>query len=703
MASSSAGPKAAKLAKLQNFKAKLPAHTQAALSAMIAEAQKHGLPELHTKKHQLQAREQLLASFHDPVLGPLVQSIDMELAEGGTTTMYFANFLVYLLGLCQQGGSYSQLFHTTHQLTPSTFDKPWRLIVYCDEIIPGNVLGRATRKCWCIYATFLEYGQHLSQEDAWLTLATERTSFVSQLDAGVSQMLNHVLLSIFCHPACNPTQGMLLPGPNGGARFFFTFAMLLADGAAQKLASSSKGDSGDKFCILCANVRGSAPPQEDPDDPNQLVHTTFKYSDLVIVQDQELLDSYARLDAKKHTTTSKQFEHWQKATGWTWSKNALLLSQPLLEKGLLKPCQQFCHDWMHGILQGTAPVVLYHTLAIVSQEGLPVWSMLERYTKEWVLPAAWKCGHVHQLFDKKKVEKYKNSQRFACQASECLTLFPLVRHFLHTLVAKHGQCLEACEAFFATATVIDIIHQGCHHGLATPAALLQAIEKAIQTFVHLDVAPLIKKWHWLLHLPDTLSRFQTLPSCFTCERKHKVISRFATPMVATKSFDQALLGQVLCQEICTLQEPDLFQAGAHLVDCHKVSKKTLAFLTTFLQEKVENVESSLVLKTKKGGPCHKNDVVAFANDTNPAGIFAQEGIVPFQVGEVQLHLKINGVACALLKVWTIVEYIPSQQHATCSVVDDNLGFVPSDQIVCPLAYTKQEAEAKVLLPYQLYN
>ena len=650
---------------------------------MIAEAQKHGLPELHTKKDQLQAREQLLA---------LLQNIDLELAEGGTTTMCFANFLVYLLGLCQQGGSYSQLFQKAHQENPSTFERPWRLILYCDEIIPGNVLGRATRKCWCIYATFLEYGQHLTQEDA---LATERTSFVSQLDAGVSQMLNHILLSIFCHPACDPTQGMLLPGPNGGTRLFFTFAMLLADGAAQKLAWSSKGDSGDKFCILCANVRGSAPPQEDPDDPNQLVHTTFKYSDLVLVEDQELLDSYAKLDARKRTTTSKQFEHWQKATGWTWSKNALLLSQPLLRKGLVKPCQQFCHDWMHGILQGTAPVVLYHTLAIVSQEGLPVWSMLERYTQLWVLPAAWKCGHVHQLFDKKKIEKYKNNQKFACQASECLTVFPLVRHFLHAVVAKHGQCLEACEAFFATATVIDIIHQGGHHGLATPAALLQAIEKAIQTFVHLDAAPLIKKWHWLLHLPDTLGRFQTLPSCFTCERKHKVISRFATPMVATKSFDKALLSQVLCQEISILQEPDLFQAGAHLVDCHKVSKKTLAFLTTLIQEKVEDVESSLVLKTTKGGPCHKNDVVAFASDNpNP---------LPFQVGEVQLHLKINGVPCALLKVWKILEYTPSQQYATCSVVDDNLGFVPSDQIVCSLAYTKQEAEATVLLPYQLYK
>ena len=124
MASSSAGSKPAKLAKLQNFKAKLPAHTQAALSAMIAEAQKHGLPELHTKKDQLQAREQLLASFHDPILGPLLQNIDLELAEGGTTTMCFSNFLVYLLGLCQQGGSYSQLFQKAHQENPSTFVRP---------------------------------------------------------------------------------------------------------------------------------------------------------------------------------------------------------------------------------------------------------------------------------------------------------------------------------------------------------------------------------------------------------------------------------------------------------------------------------------------------------------------------------------------------------------------------------------------------
>ena len=39
-------------------------------------------------------------------------------------------------------------------------------------------------------------------------------------------------------------------------------------------------------------------------------------------------------------------------------------------------------------------------------------------------------------------------------------------------------------------------------------------------------------------------------------------------------------------------------------------------------------------------------------------------------------------------------------QGTAPVVLYHLGFVPSDQIVCPLAYTKQEAEAKVLLPYK---
>ncbi len=79
-----------------------------------------------TKKDQLQAREQLLASFHDLILGPLIQTVDMELAEGGATTMCFANCFVYLLG-CQQGGPYSQLFQKAHKENPSTFERPFVL------------------------------------------------------------------------------------------------------------------------------------------------------------------------------------------------------------------------------------------------------------------------------------------------------------------------------------------------------------------------------------------------------------------------------------------------------------------------------------------------------------------------------------------------------------------------------------------------
>ena len=49
--------------------------------------------------------------------------------------------------------------------------------------------------------------------------------------------------------------------------------------------------------------------------------------------------------------------------------HALLLHQALLSKGQIRPVSQFCHDWMHGILQGTAPVALFQTMQAIGGGG----------------------------------------------------------------------------------------------------------------------------------------------------------------------------------------------------------------------------------------------------------------------------------------------------------------------------------------------
>ena len=191
---------------------------------------------------------------------------------------------------------------------------------------------------------------------------------------------------------------------------------MLADGAAHKQVWSSKGDSGQKFCLLCANIRGQAPKPTDDAEPDELFTAHTKYEQLALVSDQDLLESYHRLDARRTTCSSKaEFAKWQMATGLTWNKHALMLSQKLLAKNQVKPVTQFCHDYMHGILQGTAPVVLYHTLSTIAKH-MDVWSSLGGYIGHFQQPQAWKMQHLAILFHSKKVEKYKANHKFSSQA-----------------------------------------------------------------------------------------------------------------------------------------------------------------------------------------------------------------------------------------------------------------------------------------------
>ena len=69
--------------------------------------------------------------------------------------------------------------------------------MYLDELVPGNVLGRAERKSWAWYCSFLRFGQHLHSTDSWLTTGLARSNHVASVEAGVSQMTATLLKAIF--------------------------------------------------------------------------------------------------------------------------------------------------------------------------------------------------------------------------------------------------------------------------------------------------------------------------------------------------------------------------------------------------------------------------------------------------------------------------------------------------------------------------
>ena len=217
----------------------------------------------------------------------------------------------------------------------------------------------------------------------------------------------------------------------------------------------------------------------DDADPEELYTTNIKYSQLVLVSDQDLLDSYKRLDQKQRVCSKKDFAHWQQATGLTWSKHALRLAA----KGLLKPVSQFGHDYTRAILQGAAPVVLYHTFLAIAEASLNTnWDFMEQYFSLCSFPKGLRCDHASTLFAKKRVDKYKRAKKFSCLASECLSLYPPIRHFIHTVVLPAGSCVPACQAFLQQAELIDQCHAASQWQATARTSLLQVVEQALATF-----------------------------------------------------------------------------------------------------------------------------------------------------------------------------------------------------------------------------
>jgi hypothetical protein len=78
-------------------------------------------------------------------------------------------------------------------------DSPWRLIVYSDEVSPGNQLSHDNRrKLQCIYWSFFEFGPDaLQHENAWFVLTAVRSQAIKALDGGMSHLVGALLQDVF--------------------------------------------------------------------------------------------------------------------------------------------------------------------------------------------------------------------------------------------------------------------------------------------------------------------------------------------------------------------------------------------------------------------------------------------------------------------------------------------------------------------------
>ena len=112
----------------------------------------------------------------------------------------------------------------------------------------------------------------------------------------------------------------------------------------------------------------------------------------------------------------------------------------------------------------------------------------------------------------------------------------------------------------------------------------------------------------------------------------------------------------------------------------KASKKILQILSSLIGEELKEAMSSQCARINHV-ECHKDDVVVYQTAGN------------LRVAEIQLHVLLRGALTTLVKAWQVKEWVPHQQFATCTVLDQNLGFVPTADILVPLICHKSQEEA----------
>ena len=688
----------AKLRKLNDIRRKLPHMTASAMSALLDECTHHGIPELHSR-HDMGKSTQAEIARHASY-GTLLPNTILVDKQGAEANMLMINPLSLLQAAFGQGGSYTELVMDTLRKHPNSPDQPWALAVYCDEVVPGNVISHDNkRKVWVGYASFLEFGQiNLSREEAWLPTLVQRTAAVDKLSAGISQAFGAMLKQWFCNPSSDiAAGGLVLKHPDGSQlRLFIKLGMMLQDGGAHKHVFHVKGDGGTKFCHLCRNLFAITTAVADEETGETLLAASLIFEhELDFATDSDIRGTMARLVAKRAVMTAGEFAIWEKCVGFNYEPHGLLFDNEL--ESIVLPVSHYCHDWMHCMLvNGVFNTVLYlmlYSLKAAKFLGGHIYPHLYNYISLWTLPNSKHGSGLQDIFNSKREESNTKAKKFKCQASEGLGLYPILAYFIQAVVLPANACVRECVAFLAMADILDML-QAVPLQKVTPQDLRAVIHTFLQSCVAAEWKQYMHpKFHWLVHFPTHLEKFGMLPTCFVHERKHRVAKRYANHIQNTQGFEKSVLSELVCHDLAVLKTSGIFDSAVKLSTPHTASKKLREFMSQQLSVSLQAEEclTCAVAHILPAGTCCKKDVVL---------IKSSKGTQPFEAAEVWFHVQCKGICVSLVSLWKLKSYDAAKGLAEW-LKQDNPVMISTSSILAPVCFTvSHDTAVRTLIPFQ---
>ena len=150
---------AAKARKLNALRRRLPHCSASALGAILQAVQDTGLPEGGVGRDALRAARDYQCN-EETSYGSLIEHIWVKTTTGEWHAIPICNPFAFLCVAVRDCCQFSSFLLARLQDHPSTPDNPWTLLIYSDEVTPGNPLATMNnRKFHAVYWSFSAIGE----------------------------------------------------------------------------------------------------------------------------------------------------------------------------------------------------------------------------------------------------------------------------------------------------------------------------------------------------------------------------------------------------------------------------------------------------------------------------------------------------------------------------------------------------------------
>ena len=671
----------AKQRKLNARRRAWPHVSASALAAILRSCKEEGVPEGGLGRNELRAAREMEMNEATPY-GPIASSMTVHAKDRTSMTIPVANPFAYLWKAVKQSPGFARLLEQRCLEQPPSVDAPWHLVVYSDGVTPGDALTPLNRRKFQIcYWSLLELGVNaLSREECWFIATTEFETVLSNVSAGLSQLFGSVIKTFFDPDGFNlAAGGMTLPFESGEQRLFAKLSIVLQDGGAHKQVWHSRGDGATRLCMLCKNLVTDASGMAQ--HSGLLKANVIKWNDLVGATGQELRQSAMFLAAKAGTMSEQAFTELQQSLGMTHQQHGILLDRTL--DSVFDPTEVFNHDWMHCLfVDGCFNLIVFLLLeAFINTGYTDVYQVCANYVSKFRWPRWVHGAHLHEIFAQSRKDKHRKARHIKAQASDLLSLVPVLALFTQNVLFKLGTCNKECAAFLSLVEVIELV-KSVGRVSVTPDRMLKAVEHCLaccaDTFGFEELTP---KWHWMLHFHQQLTRNRVMLNCFCLERKHRAPKRYCTEFKSvTATSSKFLLNEVVAHHLGQLSKPGALCFDVGLVDGRPMSKRmSRELMEDMALEGEPHLRTAATSRFSALAAAACGDVVLVKDEGGR-----------FRAGKVDLHCEVNGEPLSLISLYVLEKHVASSGFAVWQVGDDGAQVTPTGWILDTVVYSVWE-------------